>query len=167
MHLGSRATLQQRPEERSRDARLQPPPPRERGVCVCGGAQRTLTVGDLGPGRPGHCREPPPCPLAWHFSLKKVARHTCRRCVCDASVEPLQSPAAPPASRDEVAANGRWPRGSLADQVSPCLKLLLRRTVRSPDTLQVCWGSRVCPSNLRGNGSACSLLLGVFTRVFS
>lgn len=118
--------------------------------------------------RPGHCREPPPCLLAWHFSLKKVAGHTCRRCMyVMPPVESLQSPAAPPASRDEVAANGRWPRGSLADQVGPCLKLLLRRTVRSPDTLQACWGSRVCPSNLRGNGSAGSLLLGVFTRVFS
>lgn len=89
--------------------------PRAGGV----GGAGTLTVGDPGPGDQGHCREPPPCPLAWHFSLTKVARHTCLRCVCVMpSVESLQSPAAPPPSRDEVAASGRWPRGSLADQVA-------------------------------------------------
>lgn len=97
-----------------------------------GGSIEDAYGGGSGARRPEHCWEPPPCPLAWHFSLKKVARHTCRRCVCVCvmpPVESLQSPAAPPASRDEVVASGRWPRGSLADQVGPNLKPLLRRTV--------------------------------------
>lgn len=44
----------------------------------------TRMVGGSRAWEPGHCRELPPCPLPRHFSLKKVARHTCRRCVRDA-----------------------------------------------------------------------------------
>ena len=49
---------------------------------VGGGRIEDAYGGGSGARRPEHCWEPPPCPLAWHFSLKKVARHTCRRCVC-------------------------------------------------------------------------------------
>lgn len=52
------------------------------------------------------------------FSKEGGPAHLPQVCVMP-PVESLQSPAAPPASRDEVAANGRWPGGSLADQVGP------------------------------------------------
>lgn len=64
------------------------------------------------------------------FSKEGGPAHLPQVCVCVMPpVESLQSPAAPPASRDEMVASGRWPRGSLADQVGPNLKPLLRRTV--------------------------------------
>lgn len=80
-------------------------------------------------------------------------------------VESLQSPAAPPESRDEVAANGRWPGGSLADQVGPVSEAASQKDC-SPD-IPGLLGIQSILSNLRGNGSAGGLLLGVFTGVFS
>lgn len=48
--------------------------------------------GGAGSRGPGHCREPPPCLLAGHFSKEKVAPRTCRRCVRDAARGVLAEP---------------------------------------------------------------------------
>lgn len=63
--------------------------PRAAGV---GGIEDASGGGGSRAWKPGHCQELQPCPLPRHFSLNKVTRHTCRRCVRDAARGVLAKP---------------------------------------------------------------------------